>query len=192
MTGTITQLSDRKIKKIAFLGGSDWKPDSKVFKDAYETAKLLGEVGYEIVNGGGSGVMLASTLGAKESRGRVLAITYHPQEKHHNFEGIDPENKFDEEVTTMDYFDRTKVLLQNSDVHIIFKGGTGTISEFGMTWASSRIHQGQAKPIVLFGDFWHEIIETFEKYMYMRNGELLLYKILDSPQDVLEYIKGLE
>ncbi len=58
--------------------------------------------------------MRASTLGAKEAGGTVTAVTYHPSVKHKNFEGVDPENKFDEEIITNDYFDRTKVMLQNS------------------------------------------------------------------------------
>ncbi len=131
-----------KINKIAFLGGSSWKKDEKPYQNSYKTAKLLAENGYEIVNGGGPGVMRASTEGAHDGGGKAIAITYHPNKKKKNYEGIDTLNKFDEEIITLDYFDRTKVMLQNTDVHIVFKGSTGTISEFGMTWASSRIHEG--------------------------------------------------
>jgi uncharacterized protein (TIGR00730 family) len=181
----------QNIKKIAFLGGAAWKPEDEVFMDAYNTAKLLAENGYGIVNGGGPGVMRAATLGAHDGGGKALAVIYHPNHKHQNYEGTDPENKFDEEVVTLDYFDRTKVMLQNSDVHIVFKGGTGTISEFGMTWASSRIHEGHHKPIILFGDFWNHIIEEFKDHMLMREGELELIKILTTSTQVLEYIKSL-
>ena len=168
------------------MGGADWKPEDLVFKDAKKTAKLLAENDYEILNGGGPGVMLASTLGAQEGGGKVLAVTYQPPTPKKNFEGVDPDNTFDQEVITLDYFDRTKALLQNSDVHVVFKGGTGTISEFGMTWASSRIHQGHNKPIVLYGEFWHEIIKAFEKHMYLREDEAKLVDIVSTPQQVLD------
>src|SRR3972149_10501645 len=165
-----------EIKRICFLGGASWKPKDPVFMDAYNTAKLLGQNGYEILNGGGPGVMLASTLGAHDGSTRVLAVTYQPTYEHVNYEGVDKNNKFDEEVITNDYFDRTKVMLQNSDVHIVFKGGTGTISEFGMSWANSRIHEGHSKPIILFGDFWEHIITEFDTHMEMRPGERELLK----------------
>lgn len=182
----------KEIKSIAFLGGSVWEKDSEVYKQAFETAKLLAENGYEIVNGGGPGVMRAATKGAHAGGSKlVLGITYHPNKPKKNYEGTDPENDFEQEVVTLDYFDRTKVMLQNSDVHIVFKGGTGTISEFGMTWASSRIHEGHHKPIILFGKFWENIIKSFDKNMLMRPGERKLLKIVETPEEVLDYIKFL-
>ena len=180
-----------KIKKIAFLGGAGWEESDEVYKSAYETAKLLAKAGYEIVNGGGPGIMRAATHGAHNGGGKVLAITYYPTYKHKNYEGVDKLNKFDEEIVTMDYFDRTKVMLQNSDVHVVFKGATGTISEFGMTWANSRIHEGHSKPIILFGDFWKHIIEEFNTHMAMRPNEPGLLKIVETPEEVLGYIKSL-
>ncbi len=178
-------------KHIAFLGGASVPETDRIYTDAVETARLLAVNGHHIVNGGGPGIMKASTVGAHMAGKKVLAVTYHPNHKHANFEGVDPTNNFDEEVITLDYFDRTKVMLENADVHILFKGGTGTISEFGMTWASSRIHEGHHKPIILFGDFWHDIVVAFEKYMLMRDGEADLLKIVTTPQAVLEYVDSL-
>ncbi len=177
--------------KIGFLGGAVWKPQDKEYKDAYTVAKLLAENGHEILNGGGPGVMEASTKGAKAGgQDFLVAVTYHPAYHHDNYEDTTGDNDFDEEIKTTDYFDRTKVMLENTDVHIVFRGGTGTISELGMTWASSRIHEGHHKPIILFGDFWEEIIETFKKCMAIRPGELELLKICTTPQQVLDYINS--
>ncbi len=181
-----------KINQIAFLGGSSWEENSRVYKDAYNTAKILAESGYQIINGGGPGVMRASTRGAQDGGAKALAITYHPNKKKKNYEGVDPLNKFDQEIITLDYFDRTKVMLQNSNLHIIFNGSTGTISEFGMSWASSRIHEGNHKPIILFGKFWQEIIDVFKKTMLMRPGETELLKVCKTPEEVLKYTKNVE
>ena len=182
----------RKIDRVAFLGGSSYEKGSQVYNDSYETAKLLAENGYEIVNGGGPGVMRASTEGAHEGGQKAIAVTYHPNKKKKNYEGVDQLNAFDEEIITLDYFDRTKVMLQNSDVHVVFRGSTGTISEFGMTWASSRIHEGNHKPIIVFGEFWQEIIDVFKKTMLMRPGETELLHICTTPLEVLEFIQALE
>jgi uncharacterized protein (TIGR00725 family) len=194
---TMTSLSGlkskyhRKIVNVAFLGGADWKEGDAPFQAAYDTAKLLAENGYSIVNGGGPGVMEASTKGAHAGGGKVLAVTYHPNKPKKHFEGVSPTNNFDEEVVTLDYFDRTKVMLQNSDLHIVFKGATGTISEFGMTWASSRIHEGNHKPIILLGAFWSDIISCFERNMNLRPGEKNLLFICETPEEVLKYTKRL-
>lgn len=182
----------KKIRKIAFLGGASWKENEQPFIDALEVSKLLAQNDYEIVNGGGPGVMKASTMGAHAAGKRSLAITYHPNKPKIHYEGTDPKNKFDEEIITLDYFDRTKVMLQNTDVHIIFKGSIGTLSEFGMTWVSSWIHEPDSKPIIMYGAFWNEILDVIEKNMLIKNGERDMLKVCTTPQEVLEYIKSLE
>jgi len=182
----------RKIVKIAFLGGAAWKEGDQVYTDAYETARLLAQNGYEIVNGGGPGVMRASTAGAKMGGGKTLAVTYHPNKPKRHYEGADPLNHTDEEVVTLDYFDRTKVMLQNTDLHIVFKGSLGTLSELGMTWISSWIHEPDHKPIIMFGDFWNEFLNVLQKHLTINNQERSMVKVCNSPQEVLDYVKGLE
>jgi uncharacterized protein (TIGR00725 family) len=180
------------IKKASFLGGADFVPGDDTYQAAFETARLLAENGLIIVNGGGPGVMRASTEGAHAAHGHVVGVTYYPAQPHPKFEGRDPLNRFDEEVVTSDYFQRTKTALGLGDVHVVFRGGTGTISEFGMSWALSRIHYGHNIPILLFGGFWEEITDCLRKHMYMRADEFVLYRIVTSPQEVLKAINELD
>ncbi len=180
----------KKVRKIAFLGGAQWKPEDQPFKDAKAVAKLLAENGYEIVNGGGPGVMRASTEGAHEGKGESLAITYHPNKPKLHYEGVDPLNTFDEEILTLDYFDRTKVMLQNADVHIVFNGSIGTLSELGMSWVVSWIHEPNHKPIILYGSFWKEFIAVIKKNMLLRHGEENILENLETPEQVLKFIQA--
>jgi len=178
---------------VTIFGGARLELDSPFVKMATELAKRLSEAGFSIVTGGGPGVMEASTKGAKAGgQDSVIVVTYHARGDHKNYEDVSASNPYDEEIMTTDYFDRTKVMLQNTDIHIVFKGGTGTISEFGMTWANSRIHEGHHKPIVLFGEFWEHIIAEFKNHMHMRPGELELIKICTTPEQALEYVKTLK
>jgi len=181
-----------EIKNISILGGADWKETDQTYQDAFETCKLLAQNGYIILNGGGPGVMRAATDGAHAGGGTVIGVTYYPDYHHELFLGRDQNNRVDQEVTTEDYFDRTKELLILGDCHIVFRGGTGSISEFGMSWASSRIHKGHQIPLVLYGEFWTDVLEGFKEHMYMRSGEFKLYKIVKTPQEVLEFVQGLK
>ncbi len=181
-----------KIKNIAFLGYADAKETDQEYLDAKETAKLFAQNGYTIIDGGGPGIMKAATEGAHEGGGRAIGITYYPESKEANFEGRDPENKFDDEIITDTYIERTLRMMSMSDVYIIFNGGTGTISEFGMAWGLARIHFGHHRPLILFGDFWHEIIESIGKNMLLRPEELQVYHIVTTPQEALIKIKSLE
>ena len=181
-----------RIEKASFLGGADFQSGDQTYKDVFETARLLAQSGITVLNGGGPGVMRAATDGAHAGGGRAVGVTYYPKYEHATYEGRDALNHFDEEVVTADYFERTQTLLEMGDVHIVFKGGTGTISEFGMSWALSRIHLGHSTPLLLFGEFWEEITSCLKEYMYMREDEFRIYYIVTSPKEVLDTIRKLE
>ena len=177
------------IKTAAILGGAEYKEEDVEYKNAFEVCKLLAQNGITVCNGGGPGIMRAATVGAHLGGGKVVGVTYYPTYPHAHYEGRDPRNTFDEEIITPDYFNRTKRLLELGNVHILFRGGTGTIGEFGMTWASSRIHEGHNIPIILFGGFWGHIIKTFREYMYLRHGEMHLYNIVEKAEQVVPLIE---
>lgn len=176
-----------KIEKITFLGYADAKEADDPFKAAFEVAKLCAKAGYTIVNGGGPGVMKASTLGAKSAGGQTIGITFYPKDIP-IFEGRDESNKVDQLIVCENYVERTLKLLTLGQVHIIFNGGTGTISEFGMAWGLARLYFGHHKPLILYGDFWQEIIFAFTKGMYIRPEERQVFKIVNQPQQALDAI----
>ena len=60
-----------------------------------------------------------------------------------------------------------------------------------MTWVSSWIHEPNAKPIILYGAFWKEIIDVLVKNLYIVNNEADLFKIVTTPEEVLDYINKL-
>jgi len=176
-----------EVKNIAIFGFADAREDDQVWRDAFATAKILAERGYTVVNGGGPGVMKAATLGAKRADGKVIGVTFYPTDAPY-FEGRDKSNPIDQEIKTRNYLERTLKLLDIGDVYVIFKGGTGTISEFGMAWGLARLYFGHHKPFILFGSFWHEIMESVAKNMHIRGEELRVYRIVDTPEEVLEEI----
>lgn len=173
-----------RIEKITFLGYADAKEADDPFKAAFEIAKLCAQKGYTIVNGGGPGVMKASTLGAKSVGGRAIGVTFFPKDMP-IFEGRDESNTVDELIVVNNYLERTLKLLEIGHVFIIFNGGTGTISEFGMAWGLARLYFGHHKPLILYGDFWQEIIFAFTRGMYIRPEERQVFKIINKPSDVL-------
>lgn len=176
----------KKIRAVTFFGYSASKPTDKIYKDAYETSRLVAEYGANVVNGGFGGEMEAASSGAHDGGGQVTAVTYYP-ESATNFEaGKNPNPYIDREVVTHSYLERTLKLIEMGDAFVIFKGGTGTISEFGMAWGLARIYFGHHKPMVLYGEFWEDIIETFKEHMLLRPEEMEVYKIVTTPLDAIK------
>ncbi|RLC28791.1 hypothetical protein DRH13_06625 [Candidatus Woesebacteria bacterium] len=170
----------KKIKQISYFGFADAAPNDPLYKEAYECAKFLTEKGLVAINGGGPGVMRAVSEGAKAAGGKAVGVTFYPEDIT-NFEGRDPENPMDEEIETKNYLERTMKLLELGDAYVIFRGGTGTISEFGMAWGLARLYFGRHKPLILYGGFWHEIIKNLKENMRIRPEDLKVYKVVKTP-----------
>lgn len=175
------------IKNVTFLGYADAKEADDPFKAAFKTAALCAKEGYTVVNGAGPGIMKAATLGAKSEGGKTIGVTFYPKDIP-VFEGRDETNKVDSLIVEKNYLERTLKLLEIGQVFVIFNGGTGTISEFGMAWGLARLYFGHHKPLVLYGDFWQEIIFAFTRGMYIRPEERLVFKIVNKPEDAIQAI----
>src|SRR5436305_540247 len=115
---------DRYIKAVTFLGYSKALKDNPLYKETYEVAKLLAENGYEIVDGGGPGVMEAASTGGHAGGGKVTGVTFYPKDIS-VFEGRSAANKLDREIITKNYLERTLKLLEFGDAFVIFNGGSG-------------------------------------------------------------------
>ncbi len=176
-----------KVQNITFLGYADAKEADDPFKAAFAVAALCAKNGLTVVNGAGPGIMKASTLGAHSEGGKAIGITFYPKDIP-MFEGRDETNAVDELKVSPDYLSRTLKLLETGQIFVIFNGGTGTISEFGMAWGLARLYFGHHKPLVLYGDFWQEIIFAFTRGMYIRPEERLVFKIVNTPEAAMDAI----
>ncbi|MFA7301449.1 MAG: LOG family protein [Candidatus Shapirobacteria bacterium] len=181
----------KKFKRIAFFGDADLKPNSDTYKSAYDTAKLLAKAGYIIVNGGGPGIMGAATNGAKDGGGTVELVVMDPKFIPNNYEGIDDENlKFSSKTYyEKTYPDRLNKLVEIADAFVVFKGGTGTLSEVGLVWENAKFEYGHHEPVIFFGKEWREIIALIEKDMNYQNIEKRVVTVVDTPEEVLEILK---
>jgi len=182
---------EKLIKVVTCLGFADAHEDDPLFKEAFEVGKALAAAGYTVANGGGPGVMRASTLGAKSVGGHVIGVTFYPKDVA-IFEGRDKNNPIDEEITGANYLERTLKLLEVGQANVIFKGGTGTISEFGMAWGLARLYFGHHKPLILYGKFWENIMAAFLANMRMRPEEFQVYRVVTSSEEVIKALELFE
>lgn len=182
---------NKLIKTVSCLGFADASHDDPLFQEAYKVGEALAKAGFVVANGGGPGVMRATTQGAQSAGGRVIGVTFYPKDVA-NFEGRDKNNLFDEEIKTENYLERTLKLLEVGQAYVIFKGGTGTISEFGMAWGLARLYYGHHKPLVLYGKFWENIMATFMANMRMRPEEFQVYRIATTPEEVVKSLEVFE
>lgn len=180
--------TQRSINNVAFFGDANITETDPVYKSAFDTAKVLAEHGYVIVNGGGPGVMNASTQGAAAGNGKTISVTFDPINAP-GYEGRYIGNVTDTEIVTTNYIERMFDLMEHGDIFIMFKGGSGTISEFGTAWVLGKLYYGHHKPFILFGDHWLPIIDAIKQNMNIDQQELSVFEIVNRSDQVLPIIE---
>lgn len=182
------EASSRLLQNVTFFGDSAIPDTSPIYKSVWEAARLLAEHNYTIVNGGGPGIMKAATDGAESVDGKTMAVYWQPKLASF-FEGRNLANVTDEYETCSNYMMRTLGLIEKGDAYVVCKGGTGTISEFGMVWALAKLYFGCHKPVILYGDFWDPLIKAIQEYMYIDEKELGVLYRAQTPQEILTILE---
>lgn len=170
-------------KIIAVFGGSRVQPGSAEYDEAYAMGKLLGGSGYVVVNGGYAGTMEASARGAKESGGRSVGVLSG------EFSQLAPNAYMDETVVQRDLFDRIRDMQSRSDAFIVLKGSMGTLAELALVWNLSKIDTKQRKPIILVGNSWDHILNSWREHLAVTDEEASLLHTVKNPSDALDYLK---
>ena len=110
----------KKKIRIGVIGGS--KPDTKSRQVAFNVGQLIAEKGALLICGGLSGVMEASSRGAKQAGGLTLGI----------LPGNSPQDAnpyIDIAIATGLGYSRNSLVAMNSDVIIAVDGRYGTLTE---------------------------------------------------------------
>ena len=141
-------------KTVAIFGTSKAKPGGEVFQLAYETGRYIAEAGFDIINGGYGGIMLASARAANLAGGKITGVTCDA------FGRSGPNEFITGCINTSCLDERLDTLLENADAYIVLPGSTGTLLEFAKIWELKNKHFLQAdKPIILIGGFWKPLID---------------------------------
>jgi uncharacterized protein (TIGR00730 family) len=179
------------IKKVAIFGSADVDNTHPLYQEVFKISKKLAQIGKTIVNGGGPGVMDAATQGAKAGGGKTIVVTFYPKDMP-EFEGRHETNQVDKEIKTANYTERLMGLISESDAFVIFRGGTGTLSEWTTVWLLSHLYFGKHKPIILYGEFWYEVIKVINDNFMIGKKEESIYKIVVNEYELEEALKEFE
>lgn len=179
---------------MAFFGDAGLKVTDWAYGEAYKTAALLAKEGYIIVNGGGPGIMAAATEGAISNKGKVELVILDPKKEPDNYEGTSEMNLklADKIYITDNYQQRLNKLVEIADAFIVFKGGTGTLSEVGLAWEMAKFEYSRHEPVIFVGKEWREIVKALEKNMNYENKEREVVITVPGADEVLKALTRVE
>ena len=109
--------------RYPLLGSARIRPGDETYEKTYQIARKLAENGYNVITGGGPGVMEAGNKGAKESGAKSVGLNIQlPLEQNPNpFATI----KLDFEY----FFVRKVMFVKHAQAYVGMPGGFGTMDE---------------------------------------------------------------
>jgi uncharacterized protein (TIGR00730 family) len=156
---------------VSIFGSSRMQPGSHYYEKAVELGKKLSDSGFDIITGGGPGIMEGANRGAFKGKGKSIGLNIEiPQEQH-------PNTYQDITMSFRYFFIRKLMFVKYAVAFIIFPGGFGTLDELFEALTLSQTKKIGVFPIILFGkDYWNGLIDWFK-------STLIEYKTI-SPQDI--------
>ncbi len=172
---------------VSVFGSARTDEKNEYYKAAVETGKLLAEAGFEVITGGGPGIMEAANRGAfeagKVSVGCNIELPFEQMPNPY-------QNKF---LTFKYFFVRKTMFIKYSNAYVIFPGGFGTLDELFEALTLIQTRKIRNFPVVLFGSsYWKGLLAWLTSTMLNEkniNGEDLgLMHLTDSPKDAVDFI----
>ncbi|WP_139420750.1 LOG family protein [Chryseobacterium mulctrae] len=176
---------------VSIFGSARLKPESKYYQMAVEIAEKITKIGFGVITGGGPGIMEAGNKGAFNAEGKSIGLNIDlPFEQHFN-----PYiNKL--YSLNFDYFFVRKVMfVKYSQGFIVMPGGFGTLDELTEAMTLIQTNKIGRFPIVLVGsEFWGGLLEWFKETLLkegmISDGDLDLYRVVDSADEAIAHIKA--
>lgn len=176
-------------KSVTFFGSARTKEGDLYYEKARRIAhRIVTELRYSVLTGGGPGIMEAGNRGAFEAGGNSLGLNIElPNEQKTNpylTHGID-----------FHYFFSRKVCLSYSaEAYLFFPGGFGTLDEFLEILTLVQTNKIPTTPIILVGEeFWKPLSNFFGNTLLksetISREDTSLYTITDDDDLILDTIK---
>ncbi len=173
---------------VSIFGSARTKPQSRHYKIAYQIARLLVENGFNVISGGGPGIMEAANKGAAEAGGKSVGLHIHlPSEQEPNpYANIRLEFRY--------FFIRKVMFIKYAVAYIILPGGFGTMDELFEALTLIQTRRIKPFPVILVDEkFWCGMVEwmrnTLLKIKTISEKDLDIFCIVDTAEEAVDIVK---
>ncbi len=176
-------------KTVTFFGSTQVKEGDPYYDQARSlSSRIVKELDYSVVSGGGPGIMEAADRGAFEAGGNSLGLLI-------KLPDAQPTNSYIKKSVSFYYFFARKVCLAfGAEVFIFFPGGFGTLDEFFEIITLIQTRKIAGAPLICFGsEYWNKVKDLMRTEMLSRKmiteEDLNLFTITDSEDEIIEMIR---
>ncbi len=173
---------------VSIFGSARISPGEKTYKKTFTIAKKLAENGFNIITGGGPGIMEAGNKGASEGGAKSIGLNIRlPMEQDPNpYANIQMDFKY--------FFVRKVIFVKYAQAYVGMPGGFGTLDEIFEAITLIQTKRIKSFPLILVGsDYWGSLWEWVRGNLLERKlispEDVDLVTILDDPEEVVKTIK---
>jgi uncharacterized protein (TIGR00730 family) len=172
--------SKRERYRVTIFGSARVPKDSWVFSEVKRLARILAEMGCDIVTGGGPGLMQAANEGAAEAGEAGRSHSW----------GVRIDLPFEQDVNPFveqafehrTFFTRLHQFVIMSDAFVVVPGGVGTALETLMIWQLQQVrHIDDRTPLILIGKMYARLVDWAREYMLRPEFTLASPEDMDIP-----------
>jgi uncharacterized protein (TIGR00730 family) len=173
---------------VTIFGSARVKPDDISYQKTEKLASLLVREKFNVITGGGPGIMEAANKGAAEAGGKSVGLNIKlPYEQKPNpYANIHLDYKY--------FFVRKVMFVKYAVAYVIMPGGFGTMDELFEALTLIQTKKIKAFPLILMGsEYWGGLIDWLKNTM-VKEGKILpadmdLIQVVDEPEEVVKLIK---
>jgi len=173
---------------VTIFGSARIKPDNIYYQKTENLARLLVKNGFNLITGGGPGVMEAANKGASEAGGKSVGLNIRLpfEQKPNPYANIHIDYKY--------FFVRKVMFVKYAVAYVIMPGGFGTMDEFFEALTLIQTKKIKSFPLILMGrEYWHGLIGWLKNTMLEEGkispADMDLIQIVDEPEEVVKLIK---
>jgi uncharacterized protein (TIGR00730 family) len=173
---------------VTVFGSARAKPGDELYTRAYELAKVIAHNKFNLITGGGPGVMEAVNKGASEEGVKSVGINIElPMEQK-------PNPYINVSLSFKYFFVRKMMFIKYAIAYLVLPGGFGTLDEFFEALTLVQTRKIRPFPIVLVGSqFWKPWVDCIRTTMLdtgmITKEDMDSFKVMDDPQEIVDYIK---
>ncbi len=176
---------------VSVFGSARVKPGSKYYEMGVEVGKELVKRGFNVLTGGGPGVMEAANKGAKEEGGASVGVNIELPHEQSSNPYIDLGRLF----TFRHFFVRKVMFVKYAHGFVVLPGGFGTMDELFEAMTLVQTKKTRPFPIVLMGtDYWKGLVDWIKTRM-IEDGmisptDLDVFLVTDDPKEAAGLVQG--
>jgi len=172
---------------VTIYGSARVQPGDELYSTTEELAERLAKVGFNIITGGGPGIMEAANKGALSAG--VMSIGLNIELPMEQF--INPYTTLS--ITFNHFFARKVMLAKYATAFIIMPGGLGTLDELTEILCLIQTHKMRPFPVILFGsEYWTGFLEWMRTATlaggYISEEDFGLLVLCDDIQHVVDTV----